>query len=153
MGDLKGLFQTITEAMPLDKQPELLNKISKGRRGSPHCSESTLTDLRRKLNIEAGGWFCHSEISWWKLLIYDWIRVEELFVQILPSWLVRAVGPWDRWFSAWLMAHAWLGCHTIWLHLQNLGANVWRFQNLQKSGMPSVAVFELSASQEVWTRS
>eukprot|EP00913_Durusdinium_trenchii_P018270 g17165.t1 len=31
MGDLKGLFQTITEAMPLDKQPELLNKISKGR--------------------------------------------------------------------------------------------------------------------------
>lgn len=31
MGDLKGLFQTITEAMPLDKQPELLNKISKGK--------------------------------------------------------------------------------------------------------------------------
>jgi len=31
MGDLKGLFQTITEAMPLDKQPELLNKISKGQ--------------------------------------------------------------------------------------------------------------------------
>ena len=31
MGDLKGLFQTITEVMPLDKQPELLNKISKGR--------------------------------------------------------------------------------------------------------------------------
>jgi len=31
LGDLKGLFQTITEAMPLDKQPELLNKISKGR--------------------------------------------------------------------------------------------------------------------------
>merc|ERR1712050_510008 len=31
MGDLKGLFQTISEAMPLDKQPELLNKISKGK--------------------------------------------------------------------------------------------------------------------------
>jgi len=31
MGDLKGLFQTITEAMPMDKQPELLNKISKGK--------------------------------------------------------------------------------------------------------------------------
>mmetsp|Transcript_56921 Transcript_56921/g.123160 ORF Transcript_56921/g.123160 Transcript_56921/m.123160 type:complete len:519 (-) Transcript_56921:120-1676(-) len=31
MGDLKGLFQTITEAMPLDKQPELLSKISKGK--------------------------------------------------------------------------------------------------------------------------
>merc|ERR1711862_644110 len=31
MGDLKGLFQTITEAMPLDKQPELLKKISKGK--------------------------------------------------------------------------------------------------------------------------
>mmetsp|Transcript_72840 Transcript_72840/g.189640 ORF Transcript_72840/g.189640 Transcript_72840/m.189640 type:complete len:521 (+) Transcript_72840:114-1676(+) len=31
MGDLKGLFQSITEAMPLDKQPELLNKISKGK--------------------------------------------------------------------------------------------------------------------------
>jgi len=31
MGDLKGLFQTISEAMPLDKQPELLNKIAKGR--------------------------------------------------------------------------------------------------------------------------
>jgi len=31
MGDLKGLFQSITEAMPLDKQPELLSKISKGK--------------------------------------------------------------------------------------------------------------------------
>merc|ERR1711972_868068 len=31
MGDLKGLFQTITEAMPLDKQPELLKKICKGK--------------------------------------------------------------------------------------------------------------------------
>merc|ERR1712187_782744 len=31
MGDLKGLFQTITEAMPLDKQPELLKKMSKGK--------------------------------------------------------------------------------------------------------------------------
>mmetsp|Transcript_75691 Transcript_75691/g.169744 ORF Transcript_75691/g.169744 Transcript_75691/m.169744 type:complete len:519 (-) Transcript_75691:15-1571(-) len=31
MGDLKGLFQSITDAMPLDKQPELLNKISKGK--------------------------------------------------------------------------------------------------------------------------
>jgi len=31
MGDLRGLFQTITEAMPLDKQPELLSKISKGK--------------------------------------------------------------------------------------------------------------------------
>mmetsp|Transcript_170510 Transcript_170510/g.546896 ORF Transcript_170510/g.546896 Transcript_170510/m.546896 type:complete len:541 (-) Transcript_170510:110-1732(-) len=31
MGDLKGLFQSITEAMPLDKQPELLNKIAKGK--------------------------------------------------------------------------------------------------------------------------
>merc|ERR1719197_731964 len=31
MGDLKGLFQTITEAMPLDKQPGLLSKISKGQ--------------------------------------------------------------------------------------------------------------------------
>jgi len=31
MGDLKGLFQSITEAMPLDKQPELLKKISKGK--------------------------------------------------------------------------------------------------------------------------
>merc|ERR550514_2356709 len=31
MGDLKGLFTTITEAMPLDKQPELLNRISKGQ--------------------------------------------------------------------------------------------------------------------------
>merc|ERR1712137_1315679 len=31
MGDLKGLFQTITEAMPLDKQPALLKKISKGK--------------------------------------------------------------------------------------------------------------------------
>merc|ERR1711966_110761 len=26
-----GLFQTISEAMPLDKQPELLKKISKGK--------------------------------------------------------------------------------------------------------------------------
>eukprot|EP00933_Yihiella_yeosuensis_P072076 TRINITY_DN80368_c0_g1_i1.p1 TRINITY_DN80368_c0_g1~~TRINITY_DN80368_c0_g1_i1.p1 ORF type:complete len:519 (+),score=131.99 TRINITY_DN80368_c0_g1_i1:101-1657(+) len=31
MGDLKGLFQTITEVMPLDKQPELLKKIAKGK--------------------------------------------------------------------------------------------------------------------------
>jgi len=31
MGDLKGLFQTITEAMPLDKQPELMKKICKGK--------------------------------------------------------------------------------------------------------------------------
>merc|ERR1719188_676821 len=31
MGDLKGLFQSITEAMPLDKQPELLKKICKGK--------------------------------------------------------------------------------------------------------------------------
>merc|ERR1712061_586839 len=31
MGDLKGLFQTITEAMPLDKRPEMLKKISKGK--------------------------------------------------------------------------------------------------------------------------
>merc|ERR1712032_397760 len=31
MGDLKGLFQSITEVMPLDKQPELLKKISKGK--------------------------------------------------------------------------------------------------------------------------
>merc|ERR1712187_790595 len=31
MGDLKGLFQSITEAMPLDKQPELLKKLSKGK--------------------------------------------------------------------------------------------------------------------------
>mmetsp|Transcript_73330 Transcript_73330/g.166218 ORF Transcript_73330/g.166218 Transcript_73330/m.166218 type:complete len:520 (-) Transcript_73330:84-1643(-) len=31
MGDLKGLFQTISEAMPLDKQPELLKKLSKGK--------------------------------------------------------------------------------------------------------------------------
>ncbi|CAE8588007.1 unnamed protein product, partial [Polarella glacialis] len=31
MGDLKGLFQTITEVMPLDKQPELLKKISAGK--------------------------------------------------------------------------------------------------------------------------
>merc|ERR1719478_515408 len=31
MGDLKGLFTTISEAMPLHKQPELLNRISKGQ--------------------------------------------------------------------------------------------------------------------------
>lgn len=31
MGDLKGLFTTISEAMPLDKQPELLNRLSKGQ--------------------------------------------------------------------------------------------------------------------------
>mmetsp|Transcript_2391 Transcript_2391/g.5519 ORF Transcript_2391/g.5519 Transcript_2391/m.5519 type:complete len:515 (+) Transcript_2391:60-1604(+) len=31
MGDLKGLFQSITEVMPLDKQPELLKKLSKGK--------------------------------------------------------------------------------------------------------------------------
>jgi len=31
MGDLKGLFAAVTEAMPLDKQPELLKKISKGK--------------------------------------------------------------------------------------------------------------------------
>merc|ERR1712137_915720 len=31
MGDLKGLFQSITEAMPLERQPALLQKISKGK--------------------------------------------------------------------------------------------------------------------------
>eukprot|EP00397_Hematodinium_sp_SG-2012_P013060 GEMP01013252.1.p1 GENE.GEMP01013252.1~~GEMP01013252.1.p1 ORF type:complete len:520 (+),score=99.06 GEMP01013252.1:83-1642(+) len=31
MGDLKGLFQTIADVVPLDKQPELMNRIQKGQ--------------------------------------------------------------------------------------------------------------------------
>lgn len=31
MGDLKGLFQTIANVVPLDKQPELMNRLSKGQ--------------------------------------------------------------------------------------------------------------------------